>query len=248
VRHVTRLTLLMLFVAAGADAAVDDLFMRGETLDYNLSWSRIGAGSARMTISPAADERYRITSVGKSSRFFNRVFKVRDELESFVTRDTFTTVQYRKIIDERGRRKDELTTVNGTAGKATRKGKDIEVPTPVFDPLSLMYYIRRLDMSPGRIHEFIVLADGKVYTLQARIVSRQKMYTPAGTFDTVLVEPKMLRSDRNNENRLLIWYTDDERRIPVRIWSDVNVGSITATLRSVQPGVTSTEPPTVRDE
>jgi len=111
-----------------------------------------------------------------------------------------------------------------------------------------MYYIRRLDMSPGRIHEFTVLADGKVYTLQARVVSRQKMPTPAGTFDTVLIEPRMLRSDRDNENKLLIWYTDDERRIPVRIWSDVNVGSITAVLRSVQPGAGSSEPVTVRDE
>jgi hypothetical protein len=248
VRHVTRLWLLLLFVAVSSHAAIDETFARGETLDYNLSWSRIGAGSARMTIAPAADNRYRITSVGKSSRFFNRVFKVRDELESFVMRDSFTTVQFRKLLDERGKRKDELTTVNPTTGIATRKGKTVEVPTPVFDPVSLMYYIRRLDMTPGRIHEFPVLADGKLYTLQARIVARQKMYTPAGTFDTVLVEPKMLREDRDNENRLLIWYTDDERRIPVRIWSDVNVGSITATLRSVQPGVTSIEPVTVRDE
>ena len=249
-RHVTRLSLLLLWTVTARGAAVDDIFAKGETLDYNLSWSRIGAGSARMTISPAADNRFRITSIGKSSRFFNRIFKVRDELESIVTRDTFSTVQYRKVLDERGKHKDELTSVNAETGVATRKGKNISVPDPVFDPLSLMYYIRRLDMSPGRVHEFTVLADGKVYTLQAKILSRQTMPTPAGTFKTVLVEPKMLRGDseRANENRLLIWYSDDERRLPVRIWSDVNVGSITATLRAVGAGVTSTEPATVRDE
>ncbi len=239
---------LSLLVAVSASAGVDTSFVAGETLDFNLSWSKIAGGSARMTIAPSGDARYRITSVGRSSAFFSRIFKVRDEIESVVTRDSFTTVQYRKILDERGKTKDELTTIEGIA--AVRKGKTVAVPAPVFDPLSLMYYIRRLDLATGAKHEFTVIADGKVYTLEARVVRRETITTPAGRFATVLVEPKRIAggTNRGENHQLLIWYSDDERRLPVRIRSEVNVGSITATLRSVHSGVESTEPVMIGSE
>jgi hypothetical protein len=232
-----------------AALAVVAMFNQGETLDYNLHWTTISGGSARMTISPLNGDRYRITSVGKSGRFFSRFFRVRDEIESVVDRTTFSTQQYHKILDERGRKKDELTVIRN--GTATRKDKTIKVPDPVFDPLSLIYHLRTLDLTPGKMHEFTVIADGKLYTLHANVLQRETIDTPAGKFNTVLVEPKMESQSgiyRDEQRRLLIWYSDDDRHLPVRIRSDLNFGSITATLRGVQPGVSSTEPSTLRGQ
>lgn len=234
-----------------ANSPVREIFDAGETLDFNLQWVRVSGGAARMTIAPIEDNRYRITSVGKSGTFFSRFFKVRDEIESIVDRDTFSTLQYHKILDERGKRKDELTVVDEARGIATRKGKTIKVPKPVFDPLSLIYYLRLLDLTPGLSHEFTVLADGKLYTVHAGVLQHETVTTPAGTFQTVLVEPKMESEQgvfRDEQKRLLIWFSDDDRHIPVRIRSDLNIGSITATLRQVTPGVTSTEPVTTRGQ
>jgi hypothetical protein len=240
-----------LFLAAPMPADVAAIFEAGETLDYNLQWVRITGGSARMTISPIEGERYRLTSIGKSGAFFSRFFRVRDEIESIVARGDFSTLQYHKILDERGKRKDELTVVDEARGIATRKGKTISVPRPIFDPLSLIYYLRRLDLTPGKSHQFTVLADGKLYEVDARVLQKETITTPAGTFQTVLVEPRMESPAgvfRDEQNRLLVWYSDDDRRLPVRIRSDVNIGSITATLRKITPGVTETEPVTTRGQ
>lgn len=245
------LALLLVLCADGSAAGVDDIFEAGETLDFNLHWTRISGGSARMTIAPLGGERYRITSIGRSSAFFSRFFKVRDEIESIVTRDTFSTLQYHKILDERGRKKDELTVVDREKRLATRKEKEIEVPSRVFDPLSLIYYIRLLDLVPGTSHEFAVIADGKVYVVHANVTGRETLTTPAGKFPCVIVEPRMATRAgvfRDDQNRLQIWYSDDERRLPVRIRSDVNVGSITATLRGKTKGVDGTEPVTERGQ
>ena len=242
-------SLLMIVVAA--DSPVRQIFDAGETLDYNLQWVRVSGGAARMTIAPIEGNRHRITSVGKSGTFFSRFFKVRDEIESIVDRDTFSTLQYHKILDERGKRKDELTVVDEGRAIATRKGKTIVVPKAVFDPLSLIYYLRLLDLTPGLSHEFTVLADGKIYTVHASVLQRETITTPAGTFQTILVEPMMESQQgvfRDEQKRLLIWYSDDDRHIPVRIRSDLNIGSITATLRKITPGVASTEPVTSRGQ
>lgn len=232
-----------LLLCVGA-TPVDDFYTRGETLDYDLTWLRMTGGSARMTIAPAGENRLRMTSVGKSGAFISRFFHVRDEIESVVQRDNFSTLTYRKRLDEKGKKKDELTTIeDGVATRVRKQTRKTRVPTPVLDPLSVMYYLRTVDLSPGTRHELQLIADGKLYEVHAIVIRRETITTTAGRFNTVLVSPQMESSGVERDERLYIWFTDDERRIPVRIRTDVNFGTITASLRAVTPGVTSIDPP-----
>lgn len=226
---------------------MQSVYNTGETLDYELSWSSVSGGAARMTIAPIDANRYRITSVAKSGSFFSRFFKVRDEIESIVGSDDFSTLQYHKMLQEGSKRKDELTVVDERHHVAIRKGKAVPVPDPVFDPISLMYYVRGLDLTPGRTHEFTIVADGKVYKVSAVVGDRETIGTPYGTFKTVVVEPKMESSAgmfKDEQKRLLIWYTDDARHIPVRIRSELKIGSITVSLKGMKSGVGEIEPST----
>ena len=246
-----RLLLASLVVAgriAGAPLDLAKTFAQGETLDYSLTWLRLTGGSMRMTIAPQGDH-YRITSIAKSNRSFSRIFEVRDELRSLVNQADFSTVRFEKHLNERGRKKDDTTTIDEKRRIATRRrpGKDtdeIQVPKPVFDPLSLIYHLRELDLTPGTTHRFNVFADGKLYTLEANVTRRESIETPAGTFNTVVVEPRMLSSGifRDENAKLTIWYSDDAQRIPVRISSEVKVGTISATLKGTSAGVGAVEP------
>lgn len=223
-------------------------FLSGETLDYELKWLKITGGSARMTVSELDDGAIRITSVGKSSPGFSRIFKVRDEIETIVAKSDFSTLRYTKNIDEDGDKKIEVTTVeDGVATRRRKKVKSVKVPRPVFDPISLIYHLRTLDLSPGKSHNFTVVADAKVYAVHAVVLRRETLTTPAGKFNCVVVQPKMENNGVEREERLWIWYSDDERRLPVRIRTEVNFGAITATLRGVTAGVRSIEPPVLKE-
>jgi hypothetical protein len=59
--------------------------------------------------------------------------------------------------------------------------------------------------------------------------------TPAGKFQCVVVEP-LLRAGGifKNKGRLVIWLTDDERRIPVQMKSKVMIGSIKVVLQEIR--------------
>jgi hypothetical protein len=228
--------------------AVFSTFLSGETLDYELKWLKITGGSARMTIAPLDGERLRITSVGKSSPGFSRIFKVRDEIETIVSKDDFSTLRYTKKLDEDGDKHEEVTTVEeGVATRKRRKIKKVAVPRPVYDPISLIYHLRTLELTPGKKHDFTVIADGKVYNVHANVVKRETLTTPAGEFKTVVVEPEMESGGVKREEKMWIWYSDDERKIPVRIRTEVNFGAITATLRKVTPGAASIDPPVLKE-
>jgi hypothetical protein len=238
--------------ALGRSAMLDSIVVPGETLDYNLTWLSIIGGKLRTTIAlvPNDRQRIRLTFSARSSSSFAFIYKVRDQIESIVNREDFSTLRYEKHLREGGKTKDDTTTIDERRRIATRRrpGKDTEeisVTKPIFDPLSLVYHLRDLDLTPGRTHSFTVFADGKIYTLVAKVTGRQTLETPAGTFHTVIVEPKMQGGGifRDEDASLTIWYTDDARHIPVRIRSEVKVGTITANLRRISAGITTIEPP-----
>ena len=220
-------------------------YAQGETLDYSLTWLKVTGGMARMTVSPKDDERYRITSVARSSGSLARFIKVRDEIETTVSRDDFGTELYVKRLDEKGDKHEEVTVVDEGVAARTKNGKTktVKVPDPVFDPISVIYYFRTLELAPGNAYDMTLISDGKLYTVNARVLRREVVTTPAGRFNTLLVEPKMVNSGVPREERLFIWYTDDERHIPVRIRTEVKFGSVVATLQAIRAGASAVEPP-----
>jgi hypothetical protein len=233
-------------LSLGAANPLTQVYIDGETLDYDLVWLRISGGAARMTIAPADDARYRLTSIGKSSKSFSRIYSVRDEIETFVSRDTFTTLNYRKLLKEGSNKKDETTVIDPVTHIATRRGDEhTAVPPIVFDPLSLIYYMRGFPLAMGQVLRFTIIADGKLRDVEAHVVRTETLSTPAGKFNCLVVEPHMdaagiFREDAKSQ--MTIWYSDDWRHLPVRIRSEAKIGAITATLRAVGSGYWSAEP------
>jgi hypothetical protein len=243
------LSALLLAASFALTGGVEQAFTKGETLDYTLTWLKVTGGTARMTVMQPADDRFVITSVAHSTPRFSRFFRVRDRVETTIAREDFSTLRYVKQLDEDGDKIEEVTTVeNGVASRMRKKIKKVPVPRPVFDPISVIYYLRTVDLSPGKSHEITIVADGKVYTVHVRVIRRETVQTPAGKFATVMVEPEMKRGGVPRSERMFIWYSDDDRRLPVRIRTEVKIGAITATLRGVQGGVSSTEPPALAAE
>lgn len=221
-------------------------FNEGETLDYNVAWLRITGGTARMTIAAQGDA-YRITSVAKSSSGFSRIFSVHDQIETIVAKSDFSTLKYTKRLDEDGDTSLEVTTVDdGVATRVRKKIKKTNVPRPVYDPISVIYLMRTFELAPGRAFEFTLVADGKLYNVHARVIRRETITTPAGKFNTLVVEPRMESGGIEREEKLNVWYSDDPRHLPVRIRTDVKFGSVTVNLRAVSKGVTSVDPPVLK--
>jgi len=70
-----------------------------------------------------------------------------------------------------------------------------------------------------------------------RVLGREKVDTPAGKFDCIAIEP-MLKAGGifKNKGRLVIWITDDDRRMPVLMRSKVSIGSISVVLQEFRSG------------
>ncbi|HEX5483960.1 MAG TPA: DUF3108 domain-containing protein, partial [Terriglobia bacterium] len=62
---------------------------------------------------------------------------------------------------------------------------------------------------------------------------REKLDTPMGTRYAFRVEPHALGDLYKKKGRMLIWFSDDSQRLPLRIKAMMLIGTITGNLVSV---------------
>ena len=71
----------------------------------------------------------------------------------------------------------------------------------------------------------------KVYPLDVIYKGKETVEVEAGTFDCIMVEPVIVEGGLfKTEGRIIIWLTDDELKIPVKVKTKILIGSIDAEL------------------
>jgi hypothetical protein len=118
---------------------------------------------------------------------------------------------------------------------ASESGENGVSPTSMpLDELSFMYFIRTLPLEPDSTYRFSRHFDSARSPTSVRVVRRELIVTPAGKFQTVLVEMRVKDPRRyRGEGIIRINLSDDAMRIPVRIESAMPVvGTAVMTLES----------------
>ena len=106
------------------------------------------------------------------------------------------------------------------------------------DDVSFLFFARTLPLEPGDTYTLprYFKADGNPVVL--KVLRRDTITVPAGTFNTVVVQP-IIQTDGlfGQGGEAEVHFTDDERRLLVHLRSRVPlVGSLTMSLRSYDPG------------
>jgi hypothetical protein len=100
------------------------------------------------------------------------------------------------------------------------------------DTLSVVYFLRTLGLKEGEEIDVPVHDNGKIFTVKMRVKGSEKIKTPAGRFECFHIEPVLSEhpTKRERKARIEAWLTKDERRIPVRLHSELSFGSIDARM------------------
>jgi len=71
------------------------------------------------------------------------------------------------------------------------------------------------------------------YVLTVKYLGKQTVKVSAGSFRCILLEPVMQEGGLfKASGRIIVWLTDDERRLPVQVDAEIPIGSITSELIS----------------
>jgi hypothetical protein len=182
-----------------------------------------------------------IVATGESIGAVNLLFRVNDRFESYFNRTTGCSANFAKQLQE-GRRQ-VVSTLKFVEGKqvldqknlvsGTRKTQEGAIPPCVTDLLSAMFYGASQPMQPGTSFHMPVADAMRVVDVTMKAEAREQVVTTAGTFATIRVQPVADAGVVKNRGNIWIWYTDDERRMPVQMRARLFWGTMTMRLVTV---------------
>jgi hypothetical protein len=214
----------------------------GESFRFNVRYGMISAGDAWLEVPEVKDWRGRtvftLVARTESNKFFSAFYRVRNRIESYWDTTSRTAHRFAENRREGGyRSQNEITFDYGRGEAVYQDGQTYPIPPHCQDALSSFYFARTQALPVGGSVVFDYHASRKSQPLEVKVIGRQRVDTPAGTFDCVVIEPILKAGGIfKNQGRLVIWLTDDDRRIPVMMKSKVTIGSITVVLTEAKRG------------
>jgi hypothetical protein len=182
-----------------------------------------------------------------SKGFFARLFnlKFRESMESVVDPDSFM-VHRSKRIDEQGKRL-RISEAVFSDGKVSWTERDPNNPSnppqtaeakfsgQIQDVLSAIYFLRTQPLTPGKTLNVEISDSGRVYNIPVKVVEKKRLKTVLGKVDAIRVDPALFGPNgmMSRDAHISIWYTNDQRRIPVKAKIKTEYGTFNVSLRKV---------------
>jgi len=217
-------------------------FRPGESLRFSVQYGFVKAGKAWLEVPEVMDwdgrPSWRLVARAESNGFFDKVYKVRNRIESVWDREGLFSWRYFEDRREGGfRANDTISFMPDSSQARYNDGRTYEIPPHVQDALSSFYFTRFQALPIGGSIQFDYHASRKSSPMEVKVLGRQRVKTPAGRFDCIVIEPVLKAGGIfKNKGRLLIWLTDDDRRMPVLMKSKVMIGSISVVLQEIKAG------------
>ncbi len=200
---------------------------------YNLSALWVPAGEATFTTKISSMQNkpvYHITGKGSTYSSYDWIFKVRDQYETFIDTQTLKPLRFKRDVNEGGYKFKNDVTFYRNNNKAHSDGKMYDVPECVQDVLAAIYYARNIDYTKYKSGDkipFSMFLDNEVHRLYIRYLGKEKIKTKYGTFNAIKIAPMLIEGTIfEGGEKMMIWVSDDNNHIPLRIDSPILVGSI----------------------
>lgn len=217
-------------------------FPYGQTLHYDGEWRFFTAGVATVRLDRAGSQNH-VQATADATGVVALLYRVQDRFDSYFDAKTLCSAKLVKHIEEGLHRRETVITYDYARGKSildernlkTGQQKKVEgdIPGCVTDVLSGIAYVGSLPLREGAAYTFPLNDGGNTVVVTATVEDKEQIKTPAGTFQTIRVGSEGNAAVLKNRGRMWIWYTDDDRHLPVQMRAKLFWGTLTIYLTSI---------------
>ena len=230
-------------------------FNNGEIAKYgafyrlNLIWLKVGevtffCDSVKYQSNPV----WHFEAVGKTLKFYDLVYTVRDTFESYLTYKNFSPLSFKRAINQGSVHSFHQYNFSPVTGKIRtivhRSGENfIKDSIPYikgsYDMLSSAYFFRSYDfqnMKKGQKIFFNMIVDNKNEKLYFQYLGKEEAESDDGRkFMCHKISVWLIKGDFFPEGEYMkVWFTADKNRLPLRVETKIIVGSVHAVLLDVK--------------
>jgi hypothetical protein len=214
----------------------------GERLEYDVAFGKIRAGHGLMEVRAVEPIRGR-----PAYHIFFQVrggipfYRVNDVFQSWIDTASLASLRFIQELDEgpkeRERRYEIYPERRVYVDHVRAAGEEQpSVETPVDDG-SFLYFIRTVPLEVGKSYTFNNYFRPDRNPVKIRVIRRERVTVPAGTFDAIVIQPSIKTSGIfGEEGRAEVWLSDDDQRMMLQMKSRLKFGSLNLYLKSHRRG------------
>jgi len=219
-------------------------FQHGEWLKFRMSYSNfLNAGFSTIAVQETKNkglQAFHITGKGKSTGLVSLFFKVKDDYQTFMYKESLKPYRFIRKINEGGYTKDQEILFDYTTNEATVKNYKHKTETKhpissdIQDILSSLYFLRNQNLNNLKVGQEIELQmffDQEINNFKLHFLGEEVIKTKFGKINALAFRP-MVQAGRvfKEQESVTIWVSNDKNKIPLRIKADLAVGSLRADL------------------
>ena len=222
-------------------------FNSGERLMYRARWGVLPAGEVTLEVLPRETidgiATYHFAMITKTNDAVDLLYKIRERQDSYIDTNITHSILYKKRTESKHPR-DIIVNFNWEKQEASyanfgEKAAPIHILPGTFDPLALFFILRLQDLKENSVIEIPVTDGNMNIGVKATVTKREMIKVAEKKYDTFAVAPDMERLEnivkKSDDPQLKIWFTADDKKIPVKIQSKVGIVSFIFELVSIAP-------------
>lgn len=153
------------------------------------------------------------------------LFAINNDYSTYIDPETGLPFRSQETARDPIKSTDTSQDFNQPAGEANPP--QVRALGGTFDFLSAFYRARSLPLNDGAEYDITISDQGMTYKVELKVVGRQTVRTNAGSFDTIVTQVK---ANNSRFNDVRIYFSDDERHVPVLFTGKVSSGRLIAEL------------------
>jgi hypothetical protein len=201
----------------------DDLAAFPTEGPYHYKVEYLGITCGHMTLESRLEEyqgrpAYHVVMTACNTKFFNKIYRVDGQIDSWVDAETMSTLAYESDITEKKRRKIRRYHIDYEKGvvRAEKHGKVKTVPyegEAALDPLAYVFRGRLLAGGPGSAFDLNLLTDRGVIVTGTRVGDLKRFKTADGKKDLLRVQPLTADGEMfSRKGEFIYWIDPDVNR------------------------------------
>jgi hypothetical protein len=220
----------------------------GERLTYDVSFSNfLSVAHVELMVAARGNfdgrEGIQLRAHVQTSGVINAaLFAINNDYISYVDSETGTPFRSQQILRDSSRISDPAVDPGQPSGVVTREA----AVSGGYDLVSAIYRLRAMPLADGAVFRMTVRGENnEEYQAEIRVSTGKAIKTAVGSFNTLVGQIHVNDSQIDNY-RLKIYFSDDERHIPILVTARHRAGEIRAELAGsdfIVPAVISTPTP-----
>lgn len=225
----------------------DLAFRSGERMDFILhyKWGSINTDVGTATVSLDSltfngQKAFKCTASGRTKKFFDVFFKVRENFSSWFTREGMRPLKFTRDTYEGGYEArntylykwdaaEPYIAADVYTSKMGQKSMQLPLTPCTYDLPALFFFARNMDIEnvePGKRYPMTFAIDEEIYNVYFILYGRETIKVKGlGTVNTIRFAAKLLEGEVfKGEEDMTIWVSDDENRLPVYFEAPLRVG------------------------